>query len=117
MDFQNLPCDIKKHIFNFNRVENNKQLLANRKKYDEVVKQWNNVMWLSYECNCITPHPEDPPFQEWLDQLEMEDFWDDQASGHNITPDKTFIHGNEYGDEGLTPLNEGAGWFNLDNQA
>ena len=114
MDFQNLPCDIKKHIFNVNRVENNKQLLANRKKYDEVVKQWKNVMWLSYESNCITPHPEDPTFQEWSDERDMGCFWDDQASGHNITPHNTFIHKNEYGCEGLTLLNEEADWFNLD---
>ena len=113
MDFQNLPCDIKNHIFNFNRVENNKQLLANRKKYDEVVKQWANVMFLSYDCNCVTPHPEDPTFQDWLDEHDMGSFWDDQASCHNYTPDKTFIHKKD-GYEGLVTQQGATDWFNLD---
>jgi len=113
MDFQNLPCDIKNHIFNFNRIENNKQLLANKKKYDEVVKQWKNVIWLSYECNCVTPHPEDPTFQEFLADDFARSFWDDQASGHNSTPEKTFIHKDGLEIYDWSREDDDRTWFNL----
>jgi CCR4-NOT transcriptional regulation complex NOT5 subunit len=39
MDFQNLPSDVKQHIFNFNRVENNKEFLANTQKFNEVLNE------------------------------------------------------------------------------
>jgi hypothetical protein len=78
------------------------ELLANRKKYDEVVKQWANVMSLS-------PLPA---------KDLMDCFWDDQASGHNYTPDKTFIHKNDFGCEGLniydwSEKDDDRVWFNL----